>query len=267
MEIQTPVNDGQAVDEGQQEPTEATELDASVGTEGEPAAPAEQQPNKPAQTPEQNAAYKARRIKAEQEAEAARQAADALIAEIYDGKFKTVAEYKAAKAEYDAAQEAERRGMTTEDYKLMTEAQRTAAEADKRAQTVEKRLATYERREEITRLSEAFLTHPKYGAFFTANKADVLAYAETLDPTLGTAQEQLEFATRQVIADKWEPPAPVDEAAIKAAGVKEHLEALKKQAVPVETRGGGIPGTPAPTGDAFKRAETSALSKLRGNKI
>jgi hypothetical protein len=262
MELQTPINEGQTGVEGQQEPIEtAPELDEGNGTEGEPAAPATQQPSKPVQTPEQNAAYRERRIKAEREQ-------DELIAEIYDGKYKTVAEYKAAKAEWDKHQAAEklaeREAITTEAALRIMESERKAEEAKRIAEMTQAELKAYHAKEAINAEADNYAKHPKWGQFFTENREAIIAEAEKYAKHGGEAADMLDYATMIVHHNTWKEPEPVDIAAIKAEGVKEHLEALKKQNAPVEPRGGGIPNTPpATTGNALKDAQRNSEERLR----
>jgi hypothetical protein len=264
---------GQAGVEGQQEQTEPIVNDETTGqdgngTEGEQAAPAKQQPDKPRQTPEQNREYRERRIRAEQALEEAKQAAqrekDELVAKIFKGQFRTAAEWQAA---YDAEvmqQQAEAKGMSAEDYAAWMDTQRKAEEADRRATETEQRLAKYERREEMNKMTAEMESHPQYGAWFKDHRADVLAFADTLDHTQGTAQEQLEMATMLMLAKGYAPPQPVDEAAIEQRGVQKYIESLKKQNAPVEPRGGGIPTTPpAPrTGNAVNDAYRASVDRL-----
>jgi hypothetical protein len=264
MELQTPVNDGQAVDEGQQE--EPIEQPAGQG-EGngqgsEPdAAPATQQPNKPAQTPEQNAVYRERRIKAERER-------DEAVEFAYGGQgIHTWEQLQAAREQQRMADEAAKRNMSAEDYAEWEAAKHEAAEAKRIAESTQKELVAYRQKDAILKEADNYAKHPKWGAFFAEHRDEIIAKAMQFAGQDGRAEDMIDYARMLVFNDKWEPPKPVDVAAIEADGVKKHLEALKKQNVPVETRGGGIPGPTAPTGDVFKNAELSALSKLRGDKI
>lgn len=268
----TPVNDGQAGAESPQEPVKQIDAAPATGTENEGVtpAPAEQEP-KPKQTPEQNREYRERRIKAEREAEEARQAAqrerDELVATIFGGQFKTYTEWKAAYDAEQMRQQAESKGMSEDDYRALLETQRKAEEATREAQSAKQRLAAYERREELAKVASGMESHPKYGAFFKANSAEIMKYAGEMEPDGITADEQLELAVKYVIADKYEPPKPIDEAAMKEKHIKEYLESLKQQNTPVEPRGGGVPtNPPVSTGNTFRDAELKARQRLAGNK-
>lgn len=177
----------------------------------------------------------------------------------------TKAEYDAAVAKRDRAQKAEADGVPVEYAERLNTVEQGLKSAEQRATTAEQRLAAYERREAMDKIADAFAQNPKYGAFFTANRADIMQFANTLDPTAGTPDQQLEFAVKQVLADKWEPPAPVDEAAIEERGVKKYLEKLKGQSHPVEGAGGGMPQGEHAIKDPWERGRAKAMAMVNGN--
>lgn len=270
-----PVDDGQAGIGVPQEPIEQNDPDAQQpGNNGDPAGLADQQPE-PAKRGGPDPAMKERRIKAERDTEDLRKQfeefkttsvrdRDQLIHTIFGGQYRNYDEWKAV---YDAQvlhDQATAKNMSDEDYAAWMDTQRKAEEADRRATETEQRLAKYERREEINKMTAEMESHPQYGAWFKDHRADVLAFADALDHTQGTAQEQLEMATMLMLAKGYAPPQPVDEAAIEQRGVQKYIESLKKQNAPVEPRGGGIPTSPpAPsTGNAVKDAYRASVDRL-----
>lgn len=184
---------------------------------------------------------------------------DKMVAEIYQGQFKNYAEYRAAVERQQMIDAAQQKGIDPVIYEQMTTAQREAAEAKRIAEESQNALHGYQRREEMTRLDDAMAQHPRYGTFFAANRAEIHEVANRLMP-YGTAQEQLEYATKMVLADKYEPPKPVDEASIKATGVKEYLDTINGQNHPTEARGGGIPAANNQIKDPWERARATTMS-------
>lgn len=195
--------------------------------------------------------------------EMTQKAIDAEYDRLYGDQYgiHTKAEYDAAIAKQQREAEAQQRGIDPAVYEQMTAAERKAAEAEAKATEALTMLNTYQRREELGKEAAMFAAHPKYGAFFDANKAAIMELANTLDPAGGSAQDALLFATKQVLADNWEPPKPIDEAAIKQRGVEEYLAKIKEQSIPVEARGGGIPSAPQ-SKDPWERARLMAEARL-----
>jgi phosphoribosyl-ATP pyrophosphohydrolase len=256
--------------------TPATEAPATPEPEPtttpEPTEPAQEPVTEPTEKPLTETQNVARRIKeatekaAEKAKQEAREAflaekaaeADALIAEIYQGQFKTVAEYRAAVERQKLIDE----GKDPEVYAEIQESKRQAEEARKLAEMTQSELKAYRQKEAILAAADAYAQHPKWGQFFTANRDAVMAEAMKLVGNDGSAESMLDYARMLVLNDTYKP---VDVDAIKAEAVKEYLAGLKKQAAPVEARGGGIPNTPPTTsGNPLKDAFAASMNRLKG---
>jgi hypothetical protein len=162
-------------------------------------------------------------------------------------------------------EEARTRGIDPEVLERMNANEREAQAAKAKATELETRVNQYERREALTKLADEYpAKNPKWADFFNANRGDIMALANAMTGDGLTVDEHMDAAMLQVFKDKWEPPQPVDEEAIKKRGVEEYKAALKKQP-PAEGRGGGIPNAPPKTtGDPFKDAYLKSREIMGG---
>lgn len=202
------------------------------------------------------------RIQQEQDA-----AAQAKVDKAYENAYseygiKSEADYLAYMQRQQMAAEAQQKGIDPAVYEQMNAAQREAAEAKQTAEQALSALHGYKRKEELEQEAVTMAQDPRLGKFFADNKAEIMQLAQGMNGQNLTPQQHLDIATTFVLKNKWQP---VDETAIKQKGVDEYLAQVKKQNIPVEGSGGGIPAAqPQSTGNVFKDAQRSAENRLRG---
>jgi hypothetical protein len=167
--------------------------------------------------------------------------------------------------ELDAYEGAQQIGVPVEVYNRMTAAERKATELEQKTNETAARLTQYERRDALTAAAESYAAgSTKFSDFFKANREEILKTAVDMKGDGLTPEEHLNAALMYVLADKYEPPKPVDEKAIGEAAVKAYLESINKIGAPVEARGGGIPNTPpVSTGNAIRDAELMTREMLK----